>query len=153
MKRSYHTDIALQYKLGILDQALMKQIPSSTLHNWKQKDFSTLVGAEHAARFEQNMQMVKDFLSKKHLLFAAKSIYFIYTVYSKMLKTVKGTKKLYQQSRAIILSTIDRVKGTIGLDRALRAFGITYQQYYAWKRRIACKETPFCNAERLTATR
>lgn len=143
MKHSYHTDIALQYKLGILDGNVVTQIPSSTLHNWKHKDFSALVGAEYAADFEQNIRMVKAFLSKKHLLYAAKSIYFIYSAYAKILGTVKNRKRIYRQAKSTIICTVERVKQTIGIHRALRAFDITYQQYYAWKRMNDCKESPF----------
>jgi len=76
MKHSYHTDIAIQYKLGILNTSLAGQIPSSTLHNWKRKDFSSLMGAEYVSDFEQNIQMIKDFLSKKYLHWNLTPVYF-----------------------------------------------------------------------------
>ena len=56
---------------------------------------------------------------------------------------------MYRQSKGSIISTIERVKEGIGLSRALRAFGITYQQYYAWKRRIECKESAFALCRKL----
>ena len=143
MKHSYHTDIAIQYKLGILDTSLARQIPSSTLHNWKKKDFASFIGSEYVSDFEQNLQLIKDFLSKKHLLNAAKAIYFVYSAYVLILNSAKNRNKIFRQSKNIILSTIDRVKDNIGLKRALRAFGISFQQYYAWKKKVSCKVSPF----------
>ena len=136
MKHSYHTDIVVQYKLGILDTALIAKIPSSTLHNWKNKDFSQLVGTEYVTDFEQNLQMIRDFLSKKYLLNAAKALYFVYSAYRVILNSLKNREKIFRQSRAFIVSTIDKVKDSIGFKRALRAFGISYQQYYAWKKKV-----------------
>ena len=138
MKHSYHTDIAVQYKLGILNQTLLKQIPSSTLHNWKNKDFSLLVGTEYVSDFEQNLQMIKDFLSKKALLKAAKALYIVYCSYVMLFNMVKSKKKIFRRSKEIIVRAIDRIKDAVGFERALRAFGISYQQFYAWKRTIKC---------------
>jgi hypothetical protein len=143
MKHSYHSDIAIQYKLGILDNTFTKQIPSSTLHNWKRKDFSLLVGAEYVSDFERNIQMIKDFLSRKYLLNAAKAIYFVYSAYVTILNSVKNRDKILRQSNNIIIPTIDKIKDGIGLKRALRAFSISYQQYYAWKKKVQCKVSPF----------
>ncbi len=113
MKRSYHSDIAIQYKLGILDFNLVAQIPSSTLNNWKRKDFASLVGADYASDFDQNLQLIKDFLSKKYLLKAAKAIYFVYSTYVTVLNTVKSKDKILRDSKNIIISTIDRIKDIV----------------------------------------
>lgn len=142
MKQTYHTDIAIQYKLGILSPEMIKKIPSSTLHNWKKKDFSTLIGAEYSAESDDNIQMIKDFMAKKSLLRAAKSIYIIYRTYSDIFKLLKGRKSILRKSKKSIVRTIDYVKDTLGLPRALRAFGITYQQYYSWKRSVFCQQSP-----------
>src|SRR5271157_10248 len=149
MKHSYHTDIAVQYKLGILDSALVAKIPSSTLHNWKKRDFSLLVGTGYVTDFEQNLQMIRDFLSKKYLLNAAKAIYFVYSSCVAILNSIKNRDKIFRQSRGLIISTIDRVKDSIGFKRALRAFGISYQQYYAWKKKAQCKLLPFSLCRKL----
>ena len=138
MKQSYHTDIAIQYKLGILDAGFASNIPSSTLHNWKRKDFSSFVGSEYVSDFDQNLQMIKDFLSKKALLKAAKAVYLVYCSYVKLFDVVKNKKKIFHQSKEVIIQTIDLIKDTVGFERALRAFGLSCQQFYAWKRTIKC---------------
>lgn len=138
MKHSYYTDIAIHYKLGILDVGFARNIPSSTLHNWKRKDFSSLVGSEYVSDFDQNLQMIKDFLSKKALLKAAKAVYLVYCSYVKLFDVVKIKKKIFHQSKEVITHTIDRITDTLGFERALKAFGLSCQQFYAWKRTIKC---------------
>jgi 16S rRNA A1518/A1519 N6-dimethyltransferase RsmA/KsgA/DIM1 with predicted DNA glycosylase/AP lyase activity len=86
--------------------------------------------------------MIRDFLSKKYLLEAAKAVYFIYCTYVKLFERVKNKRKILRQSASMIIKTIDKIKDTIGLKRALRAFSISYQQYYAWKRNITCTISP-----------
>ncbi|MBN2215172.1 MAG: transposase [Bacteroidales bacterium] len=142
MKRSYHTDIILQYKLGILPREIMNHIPSSTLCNWKNRDTGLLFGLDLLSSYEDNLQMIKDFHSKATLLKAAKALYFIYSTYMNIFETIKNKKKLLHRSGKLVIQTIDMVKDTIGQNKALRAFGITYQQYYAWKKKITCKISP-----------
>ncbi|MGD2033807.1 MAG: DDE-type integrase/transposase/recombinase [Bacteroidales bacterium] len=142
MKRSYHTDITIQYKLGILDTNLVKQIPSSTLHNWKNKDLSLLFGSEHVSDSEQNLQMIKDFLTRKSLLQIAKAVYYVYCSYVKLFDQVKNKRKILHQSKDLVIKTIDQIKDTVSFNRAVNAFGISCQQYYAWKKKVQCKILP-----------
>lgn len=141
-KRSYHTDIVIQYKLGMLPVEVLKQIPSSTLDNWKNRNTCRLFGLEYVHDFNDNFKMMKDFLAKKSLLKAAKAVYFVYGTYVELFEAVKNKRKVFRQSKDIIINTIDRVKDVIGQNRALRAFGISYQQFYAWKKKIKCKLYP-----------
>ena len=64
MKTSYHTDLAIQHQLGILDPSMSANIPKSTLHSWKHRDFSKLVGAE-AVFSDEKLEIIKTFLSRK----------------------------------------------------------------------------------------
>lgn len=78
---------------------------------------------------EENMAMIKDFLSKKNLLQAAKGLYFIHSSFVSIVNTVKQKKKLFRDSKQIIIDTVEKVKPTLGFERALRAFNITNQQF------------------------
>jgi hypothetical protein len=42
----------------------------------------------------------------------------------------------------MIIETIEKTKDVLGLSRALKAFGISYQQFYAWKRKVRCSMSP-----------
>jgi putative transposase len=142
MKRSYHTDIMIQYKLCILPQEVIKQIASSTIDNWKKRDINRYFGMDNINDYEKNLAMMKDFLSRKTLLNAAKALYYIYCVNVKLFEKVKGKKSIIRQSGVVIIKTIDQVKEVIGQAKALKAFGISHQQYHAWKRNKKCSISP-----------
>ena len=88
-KKSYHTDFILQYKLNLLPQAVQKNVPVSTRHNWNKRDMTQLFGYDAAMASEENMAMIKDFLCKKRLLYAGKAVYHIYNTFSSLLNQVK----------------------------------------------------------------
>ena len=46
MKQSYHTDLQIQFKFGLLNRKNCENIPKSTLHSWKNRDFSKHIGCE-----------------------------------------------------------------------------------------------------------
>ena len=128
--------------MGILPDNVKKQIRPSTLHNWKKRDLTTYFGNDFVYAFKENEELIKEILRVKQLLNSAKAIYYIYSSYRKMFGFLKNKKRVLKQSREIVVETIDNVKNSIGLNRAVQAFGISQQQFYAWKRNIVCKLNP-----------
>lgn len=142
MKRTYHTDIIIQYKLGILPKEILGLIPSSTLHNWGKLDINKLFGMEYAHKSHDNIKMLKDIMNKNRLLKAVRALYYVSGTYEKLLQEVKNPIKLLRDSKELVIKTIDRAREHVGLDRALKAFKVSQQQFYAWKRKINCKIEP-----------
>ena len=76
MKHSYHTDLAIQHQLGLLRETERKNIPKSTLHSWKCRDFSKMIGSEIAFS-DEKIALIKAFLSNQTLIKAAKGLFFV----------------------------------------------------------------------------
>lgn len=139
MKRSYHSDLIVQYKLGMLNEKILKQIPSSTLHNWKNRDIHHLFGLESVHDFEKNKELIKTFVESQKMQKVARSMYEVYKTYNQILEKVSEKSKILRESREEIVRTIENVRPALGFKRSLKAFGITYQQFYAWKKHVRCK--------------
>ena len=80
MKKSYHTDLAIQHQLGLLRENERENIPKSTLYSWKCKDFSKMRGSEIAFS-DEKIALIKAFLTSQTLLKAAKGLFFVYSVW------------------------------------------------------------------------
>lgn len=89
--------------------------------------------------------MIKDFLSKKALLKAAKAVFLVYCSYVKLFDLAKNKKKKSHQSEEVIIQTIDHIKDPLGFERAFRTFGLSCQHFYAWKRTL--KNLPSKNVD------
>ena len=139
MKRSYHTDVCLQYKLGLLDAKIQNKIPYTTLANWRKKDFNQYFGMDGCFT-EEKIELIRNFITHKQLLNIAKAIYFVYSFFTKISFEFKQRKKIFRKYKDDIINIIDYIKPTIGFSGALKRFQITYQQYYAWKKKIKCKD-------------
>lgn len=78
MKNQYHSDFILQYKLGLLPKNIVKKIPPTTTHYWRNTPNNNFFAPDVLYAQEQNMTLVKEFLSRKELLRAAKAMYHIF---------------------------------------------------------------------------
>jgi hypothetical protein len=87
MKKSYHTDLSIQFQLGPLDSEVCGNIPKSTLYSWKKRDFTKYFGNEFMYS-EDKIEIIKAFVTNQTLLKAAKGLYFIYSTWLSMMSNV-----------------------------------------------------------------
>ena len=141
MKNSYHTDLSIQFQLGILDKDAFKTIPKSTLHSWKNRDFSKLIGSEISFS-DEKIEMIKSFLSHQNLLKAAKGLYFVFSTWISITENLRGMKTILRKNKEKIVQTIDYIIPLLGLKHACKLFKISQNQLYAWKRKVKCVLSP-----------
>ena len=141
MKHSYHTDLAIQYHLGLLNSDFCKNIPKSTLQVWKNKDFSKLIGNDTLFS-DERIDIIKTLLSNKTLLKAAKGLFFVYSAFITVTANLRGIKTILRKNRETVIKTIDLVVPLMGLKHACKLFRISQNQFYAWKRKVVCALSP-----------
>ena len=140
MKRTYHTDLRIMHRFGLLDNAIKKNIPKNTLYYWKNSD-RKITGSEIFFSDEKT-ELIKTFLSNQTLLNAAKGLYFIYCTWVSITNNIRGMKTQLRKNMEIIIRTIEDVEPLIGLKRACKWLKISLQQFYRWKRKINCSLSP-----------
>ena len=144
MKKSYCTDLALQFKFNLLSKDIYKNIPKSTLYVWKNKDFSKMIGYDITFT-DEKIELIKTFLSNQTLLKAAKGLFFIYSTVISITANIRGMKTLLRKNMEAIIKTIDHAIPLMGLKHACKLSRISQNQYYAWKRKIICAFSPLGN--------
>jgi hypothetical protein len=137
MKKSYCTDIQLQYKFDLLNKDLYKNIPKSTRNSWKKRDFSKMVGYDMALT-DEKIELIKTFLSNQTLLKAAKGLFFVYSCWISITINIRGMKTLLRKNMETIVRTIELVEPLMGVKHACKLFKISLHQFYAWKRKTVC---------------
>ena len=103
MKRSYHTDICLQYKLGLLDAEIQNQIPYTTLANWRKKDFNQYFGMDGCIT-DEKIELIRNFITHKQLLNAAKAIYFVYSFLQKSVLNLNKERRFFANTKMKFLT-------------------------------------------------
>jgi len=102
MKKSYYTDLAVQFKCGLLSKDIYRNIPKSTLYVWKNKDFSKMVGYDVVFTNEK-IELIKVLLSNRTLLKAAKGLFFVFSCWVSIMANVRGMKTILRKNRESII--------------------------------------------------
>lgn len=135
MKNKYDTSVVFLYAIGkehLLPAHFRKQIPYSTIADWRKNDYSQYLGHEFRRYFDQaftsaELNMRYESL-KKTMTSLARSWIELSHVLVPMVKNAGGDKK----SQNAILSAINYMKEHIGLERALKYMGLSKTLYYQW---------------------
>ena len=138
MKNKYHSDFIIQFKLGLLAHDVVKQIAPATKNYWRKNDYNNYFAPEVLYAQQENMDMVKTFLSRKKLLYVAKAIYHVFLTFKFIATQAKGFKRSLANHKELVVNTIERCNISLGIKRTLKALGISANQFYVWKNSGNC---------------
>lgn len=141
-KRSYHTDLILQYKFNLLPTHFKTQIPPSTLYNWKRKDVNKLFGYDQIIFSDEKIALVKAIAQRKSFYRITKAVYAAFNVYDTIFDGLKFRKSIIRKSKDTVVAAVEKIGGLVGIKRGLRFFKISYQQFNAWKQKGKCALSP-----------
>lgn len=138
-KHSYHSNIALALQLGILDNSFLSIIPRSTKHYLKNKDLSLITGQDFFKPISDNLPLFIQLSKYKHLLSVCSCIIRIH----KALVKIQNSSLSSLESMKLTVNSINSTKDILGLDRALRFFSISRNQFFSWSHRVKfpCKDS------------
>ncbi len=139
-RRSYHTNIKILTHFNLLPNDIITQIPKSNICRWKNSDFSTVFGVDI---YQEHVDTIKELMKHKRFVKSCLALLRIKNILIEVYKQNKKKKIKDIKLKKIIVHTIDRVRSILCLERAVRYFKITIQQYYIWINQIKqrCLET------------
>lgn len=112
----------------MLPADIAKQIPKSTLHRFKNTDYSDIFGIELAAVLEQNGSLVKELLHCKTALAVSKGII---QIKNTLIKIREHTLSAFQKMKEVV-SVINEVNTSMSFDTALQYFNISRSTFHSW---------------------
>ncbi len=129
--------------MGLLPEHIVKQVAPATKTYWRKNNYSNYFAPEVLYAQQDNMEMIKAFLSRKKLLYAAKALYRIYQFILPIAIQTDGFTHQLKAKKTMLIQLIENCKKTLGLKRATRLVGISAQQFYAWKSHRKCASSIF----------
>jgi len=137
-RNKYHSNVKIAYHLGVLEDSMACNIPSSTLHHWKSIDLSEIFGLDYSLAVNKDITVIKTIAKHKKLMKAAKALYFVYKTYHNvLLKSHAVTKQLHKHKKEIV-KVIEHISPLVGPSRARKVFGLSPQLFNYWKRSVQC---------------
>ena len=135
MKNKYDTSVVFLYTIGkehLLPLDFRKQIPYSTIADWRKNDYSQYLGNEFRYFFDQAFSSAelnyRYHTLKKQMMSLARSWVALSHIMLPIVKNSQGDK----HNQKCILSAVNYMKGHLGFDRALKLMGLSKTLYYQW---------------------
>ncbi|MFI5150942.1 MAG: hypothetical protein ACHQRM_14490 [Bacteroidia bacterium] len=135
MKNKYDTSVIFLYAVGkerLLPEEFRKQIPYTTISNWRRMDYSRYTGHEFRYFFDEafnNAELNFHYRKmKKAMLGFAKTWVELSAFIKPLIKNAGKDRKMQMK----ILKAIGYMKSHIGLDRSLKLLGVSRTLYQQW---------------------
>ena len=133
-RNSYHSDLKLSARLGILPQRFLTVIPRSSLYRFKTSDYSNLVGSELSAIVE-NLDLIKLIAQSKAALTAASAVLRVASFMRSIgIPLGQGASIRVPQLKGKLVSFVDRVSSLLSRDKILKLIGISAGRFRSWAR-------------------
>jgi putative transposase len=145
-KRKYDTAVVMLYLLGkekLLPLSFRRQIPYSTVSDWRKVDYSTYMGHEFRFLFEENWNSVwlkEQLVRRKRQLLAIGKVWQLFK-HERQLLIEKGQKDKLLQNK--LMAAVELLSEVFSLPFALRLLGVRASQYREWKIRsqLTCQSS------------
>ena len=139
-RQSYSTEYKIAIAADLVPSHQLSLIPRSTIHGIKNYDFSKLIGHDMVI---EKVQMLKNIAKHEEILRIGNAAIRVKNTIIKMMTALKSNKTQWHDMKKQIVNTIQRVKNTLGFDRALRYFKLSKSKFYSWyhQTKTECLET------------
>jgi putative transposase len=135
MRKSWDTNVKHYYRLGLEDNLpyeLNASVPNSNKFRWKHEPEDKYVGCELAEFVNQEIELLKRIGQSSNIKKINESYFKLVDSFHEMISDVKGIKSIIKDQKELVINTIESVKDSIPIDKALKVFNIsrtTYQNY------------------------
>ena len=142
-RASYHSDLKLSVKLGILPKDIQNSIPRSSLHRFKNADYSGLIGLEYSYVLE-NLELLKEIARSRAALKTATTVLRIAS-FMKSIRVFPGqaTSIKIPELKERLARFVDKMADRIPRVQILKLFGLSQDRFRIWAKGIKiCPSSP-----------
>jgi len=141
--RTYDTAVRTAAYCDMLPEDIARQIPKSTLSDMRRRDPSYLWGGEWAG-FIREMDLMREIATCRAALKTASAVLrVVHLVRSLKVPFHRVAKVKDPEVRKKIVTTVERLKGCLPLEKTVRLLGLTRSSFSSWSRNLfACISSP-----------
>ncbi len=140
---SYHSDLKIAFKLGLVPVEIAKKVPRSTKYRFRTTDYSQLVGSEFSD-FLDKLDLVKNIMSSRSTIAVATAFLRIVSLLRSLHLPVGALPKIKNMEvRSQIVKRILSVSKLIPLGKILSLLKLSPRRFQIWKKKtLPCPSSP-----------
>ncbi len=117
-RNSYHTNFKLAIKHNLIDKKNLKYIPKTTIHRFKNSDYSHIYGHNMVSFLDSKQDLINELVHSKNIIKYIEAVLFIKNSIIKIHTTIKNEFEKIKET----VNTINEVKSTLGFSKNLLIF-------------------------------
>lgn len=137
MRTSYDTSIKHLARHGLLKDILtseqMANLPSSNLWRWRNEPDDKYLYYENNRIIKQEIEFIKRYGQSSRVKKVTEGYFKLCDTFHEVISNVGGIKSLINNQKELIVNTIDLVKNSVPIDKALKVFNISRSTYENYK--------------------
>lgn len=137
-KQAYHPYILLGYYLHILPDEVLQRIPSSTKHDWKQKNNQLLFGYDWFLQNQSSFTVLQQVFTNKKLLKINRALLRIIALGRFIKKYHTRIKDNIGNAGEAVLNNICKTQQVLPVHMILKCLQLPYPVYLSLKRAAGC---------------
>ncbi|MEP5611263.1 MAG: hypothetical protein ABJP45_03395, partial [Cyclobacteriaceae bacterium] len=141
MRRSYHSQLKIAVRLGKCPPSVIRQIPKSNISKWRQE--------QDDKYFDGGLTDLDKYTHLLETIWAQPKAFYAYgRLVQTFLNCFESSTSFFnslRNSKQEIVRTIERIKHTIPIKKAVKLFRISIHTYYEWKSQVElpCPDSVF----------
>lgn len=136
-RQSWDTCIKHLARHGVLQDVLtlqqMNTIPRSNLSRWKKEADDKYSFCEINAVVNEEIELIRRLNQSSKIKRINQSYFVLADTFHEVISKVKGVKQLLKNQKELIVNTIESVKSSIPIDKALKVFNISRSTFENYK--------------------
>jgi len=137
MRKSWDTSVKHLVRHGILQDVLrpdqIASIPKSNLSRWKQEAEDKYTLCEINTIVKEEIELIKRMNQSSKIKRINQSYFKLADTFHGVISNIKGIKSVTKNQKELIVNTIESVKQTIPIDKALKVFNISRSTFENYK--------------------
>ncbi|WP_299780587.1 HipA domain-containing protein [uncultured Formosa sp.] len=135
-RQSWDTSIKHYYRLGLeeyIPEYLTNNIPSSNISRWKQEPESKYKGFEFSEFINKEIEFIKRFNQTVKIKTVIECYFKLSDTLNHITSKAKGFKSLIKNNMELVVNTVESVKHTVPVNKALKLFNISRSSFENYK--------------------
>jgi hypothetical protein len=137
-KNSYHPMLLVLFRLKLLDNALLKEIPASTVSYWNSIDHSTQFGFDVVEEYMKRHEDIRGVYTSKLVFRFTRFVCRLYKGYQSAIDTIPCTQSVMKKAQSELIRQTAYIGKKVGAKFHAKILGLSQSSFHRIKSEVVC---------------
>ncbi len=140
-KNSYHPMLVVLFRLKILDEIVLKQIPASTISYWNSIDHTTQFGFDEVEDYMQKHEDIRGVYTSKLVFRFTRFVCRLYKGYQSAIDTIECSRAVLKKAKTELVRQTAYIRQKITAKFHAKILGLSQSAFHRIKSEVVCAKS------------